>query len=76
MTSKLTGTNDPTTFREYAGLLRSARSESRHHVEHIIPRRVRGSKLYGDHIDGDPPLPIPNRDVKPVGADGTAKAGE
>ena len=27
----------------------------------------------GGNSDGDPPLPIPNREVKPVSADGTAK---
>ena len=26
----------------------------------------------GGNSDGDPPLPIPNREVKPVSADGTA----
>jgi hypothetical protein len=30
----------------------------------------------GDYSGGVPPLPIPNREVKPVSADGTAKAGE
>ena len=28
--------------------------------------------LKGVYSDGDPPLPIPNREVKPVSADGTA----
>ena len=27
---------------------------------------------YGGYSDGVPPLPIPNREVKPVRADGTA----
>ena len=30
----------------------------------------------GGYKDGDPPLPIPNREVKPAVADGTAQAGE
>ncbi len=30
----------------------------------------------GDYSDGVPPLPIPNREVKPASADGTAIAGE
>ena len=30
----------------------------------------------GDYSSGEPPLPIPNREVKPISADGTAKAGE
>ena len=29
-------------------------------------------KYNGGDSDGDPPLPIPNREVKPVSADGTA----
>ena len=30
----------------------------------------------GGHSAGAPPLPIPNREVKPRHADGTAKVGE
>ncbi len=30
----------------------------------------------GDYSGGAPPLPIPNREVKPASADGTAKVGE
>ena len=30
----------------------------------------------GDYSDGVPPLPIPNREVKPASADGTAIVGE
>ena len=30
------------------------------------------AKKNGGNSDGDPPLPIPNREVKPVSADGTA----
>ena len=30
----------------------------------------------GGYSEGDPPLPIPNREVKPLSADGTAKVGE
>ena len=30
----------------------------------------------GDYSDRVPPLPIPNREVKPASADGTAKVGE
>ena len=29
-------------------------------------------EINGGNSDGDPPLPIPNREVKPVSADGTA----
>ena len=32
--------------------------------------------LKGVYSDGDPPLPIPNREVKPVSADGTAERWE
>lgn len=33
-------------------------------------------KIKGGNSGGVPPLPIPNRAVKPACADGTAKAGE
>ena len=33
-------------------------------------------KALGDYSDRVPPLPIPNREVKPISADGTAKVGE
>jgi hypothetical protein len=33
-------------------------------------------KFLGDYSNGVPPLPIPNREVKPISADGTAFAGE
>ena len=31
--------------------------------------------ISGGYSDGAPPLPIPNREVKPVRADGTASSG-
>ena len=34
--------------------------------------RTFGKDIYGGDSDGVPPLPIPNREVKPVIADGTA----
>jgi len=33
-------------------------------------------KALGDYSGGVPPLPIPNREVKPTSADGTAKVVE
>ena len=33
-------------------------------------------KDIGGYSEGVPPLPIPNREVKPLSADGTAKVGE
>ncbi len=33
-------------------------------------------KTLGDYSNGAPPLPIPNREVKPISANGTAFAGE
>ena len=40
-------------------------------------RRVRAAKVkQGGHSVRVPPLPIPNREVKPHHADGTAKVGE
>ena len=34
------------------------------------------SRYSGDYSTGFPPLPIPNREVQPGHADGTAQAGE
>ena len=34
------------------------------------------SRYSGGYSNGVPPLPIPNREVKPVYADGTAQVGE
>ena len=33
-------------------------------------------KILGDYCNGEPPLTIPNREVKPISADGTAFVGE
>ena len=30
--------------------------------------------ILGDHSEGDPPVPIPNTEVKPLSPDGTARA--
>ena len=38
----------------------------------VLKSKVRKRKTNGGNSDGDPPLPIPNREVKPVSADGTA----
>ena len=38
----------------------------------VLKSIVRKRKTNGGNSDGDPPLPIPNREVKPVSADGTA----
>ena len=32
--------------------------------------------VHGGYSEGDPPLPFPNREVKPVSADGTAEMWE
>ena len=40
----------------------------------LFTRRV--NLILGDYCVGVPPLPIPNREVKPDSADGTAKVGE
>src|SRR3954452_7214932 len=34
-------------------------------------RRAPVSQAFGGHSEGDTPLPIPNREVKPLSADGT-----
>ena len=46
-------------------------------VTHGLSALVRLPELIsGDDSTRAPPLPIPNREVKPCHADGTAKAGE
>ena len=42
----------------------------------ILTFQSSGKKTLGNYCNGEPPLPIPNREVKPISADGTAKAGE
>ena len=42
----------------------------------IFSRTSRGIKILGDFSNGEPPLTIPNREVKPISADGTAFVGE
>ncbi len=39
------------------------------HAHNTVPDT---REINGGNSDGDPPLPIPNREVKPVSADGTA----
>ena len=34
-----------------------------------------GQEIAGGYSEGEPPLPIPNREVKPLSADGTAPEG-
>ena len=43
-----------------------------HIVRHAHNKVPRTREINGGNSDGDPPLPIPNREVKPVSADGTA----
>ena len=38
-------------------------------------RRKINQEIKGDSSKGEPPLPIPNRAVKPLSADGTAQPG-
>ena len=37
---------------------------------------VKQTTILGDYCGGAPPLPIPNREVKPASADGTAEMWE
>ena len=41
----------------------------------LEPRVLSQVKYCGGYSGGDPPLPIPNREVKPARADGTAPPG-
>ena len=44
-----------------------------HHIVRHTHKKVPDTReINGGNSDGDPPLPIPNREVKPVSADGTA----
>ena len=52
-----------------------AETEAKAKAEAKSRSKFRTSHKGGDSA-GDPPLPIPNREVKPRYADGTAKVGE
>ena len=52
------------------GPIRRARVQVR------IFSNVKDRDIQGGYSTGDPPLPIPNREVKPRHADGTAQVGE
>ena len=54
--------------KEISGIKVSLNTEDMHSVS--IP------KDQGGYSEGDPPLPIPNREVKPFSADGTANRWE
>ena len=60
----------------------NVQSERSFSIEAFEPYRPTGAwvsgkeKRQGDDSVRDPPLPIPNREVKPHRADGTAKVGE
>ena len=43
-------------------------------VKNITCARA-GKGIAGGYSEGEPPLPIPNREVKPLSADGTAPEG-
>ena len=49
---------------------------SRQYSIRIQSRARKGAVLptLGDHSEGDPPVPIPNTEVKPLSPDGTARA--
>ena len=46
--------------------------------EELLPLQgeSKGVRPLGDYSGRVPPLPIPNREVKPASADGTVKTGE
>ncbi len=46
------------------------------YLEWNMDKCERKPKDIGGYSEGVPPLPIPNREVKPLSADGTAKVGE
>ena len=53
---------------------------ARQNIQRLLPldaAQCRGSNCHqvlGDHSEGDPPVPIPNTEVKPLSPDGTARA--
>ena len=51
-----------------------ASNNAAHHIRYI--NRDIEEEIKAVHSTRAPPLPIPNREVKPRRADGTAKAGE
>ena len=53
----------------------SIRESEAHGIEELLPNRLSQVIYCGGYSDGEPPLPIPNREAKPVIADGTARPG-
>ena len=84
MTSKPSTTNCPRVIAEEKYLRskfyerRSGGYPKRIPVADCQPYAIRDDvqKDKGGYSGGVPPLPIPNREVKPARADGTAQAGE
>jgi hypothetical protein len=54
-------------------ILKRQKTEDRRRKSKI---RFEVRRSLGDYSGGVPPLPIPNREVKPASADGTAFVGE
>ena len=86
MTSKPSLTNSPKLARQKEGRVlevvsllkkRERRSENLGNPENPDKSAVQiCQRYYGGYSVGVPPLPIPNREVKPVRADGTADPRE
>jgi hypothetical protein len=58
-------------------LLERRKAEGKRRKENNPQPAIRNPKSpLGDYSGRVPPLPIPNREVKPASADGTAKVGE
>ena len=62
--SNLVGSKNPSIFNS---------AEFAEYSRRLIGLRYSASIL-GDHSEGDPPVPIPNTEVKPLSPDGTARA--
>ena len=76
VTSKPSSTNCPNFSLSQKTCERRSK-ENRDRVVDIANRFVAVCQPYsGGYSSGVPPLPIPNREVKPVHADGTAQVGE
>ena len=66
---ELTGTNQSTGLTTLDSLGHFGWPHSASRLSGLINDRI----VLGDHSDGETPVPIPNTEVKPVSADGTAR---
>ena len=70
--SKPSGTNSPITFSRGPFSHPESSNTERYLSQELYETDRAYDRVLGGYSNGVPPLPIPNREVKPINADGTA----